>query len=95
MSYSALAAAHFVFELERALFFVPARGDIGGPLVVALLCRINTSVPKFERPWFSMRAGEDGIGGPTGWLHFVLHSADRRQAQGPWSGRSGKRAQGP
>ena len=53
--------------------------------MVALLCRMNTSVPKFERPWFSMRAGEDGIGWPTGWLHFVLSirlTAGRHRAHG-------------
>ena len=47
-SYSALAAAHFVFELERASFFMQVRGVIGGPLAVALLCRIKTGVPKLR-----------------------------------------------
>ena len=60
---SALTAAHFVFWLERALFYVQEKGDIGGPLVVALLCRMNTSVPKFERPSDSMSAGGTVLAG--------------------------------
>ena len=49
-SYSALTAAHFVFELERASIFMQDRGDIRGPSAVALHPGYELTYPNFERP---------------------------------------------